>query len=627
MAGTPNALTAAQTLALARALQTRGQHAEAERLCRAAMAAEPGNFHALLAVGTFCLERRTFDEAASVLARAAAADPGSAIAHYRLGQALSALGRFEAAKTAFESAIACNPQSAESHGDLGNTLSALGRRDEAIARLKTALALAPGRAETENDLGAALAAGAREAEAIVHFDRAVALKPDYAPALQNLANALSAAGRHAEAVSRFEALVTIDPAMLAAHCGLGYALQMSDRSQEALDAYERALAIDPGCADAIRGRGFARQSLGALSEARADFEMAVKLAPRMPAYHRALAEAKTFGPGDAQIAAMLALAERMEEFPAAQQIELHFALAKAHQDLGEMERALDHLLAGNAMKRRDIDYDEAATLTMFRHIAQVFTPELLADVPGRGDPSGVPVFILGMPRSGSTLVEQILASHPRVVGGGELHHLNSAAKAFRGADVRAYFPEVARHLSPAQWRDFGGRYLEKLGAPADAARMTDKMPANFRFIGLIRMALPGARIIHTIRDPMDTCMSCFAKLFAGSQPYTYNLAELGRYFREYSALMAHWRRALPPGAMLEVRYEDLVRSFEPEARRIVDYCGLEWDRRVLDFHRTARPVRTASVTQVRQPIYATAIGRWKSYEMMLQPLTDELSIG
>ncbi|HTQ15243.1 MAG TPA: tetratricopeptide repeat protein [Rhizomicrobium sp.] len=594
MAGTSNARDSEQALALAEALSGQGRHAEAGALVR----------------------------------RVLALDPRSGRARHLNGLVLARTGRFAQAVTELEEAIALDPGSAAAQGDLGNVLSALGRTQEAIARFETALAIAPDRAETENDLGVALASAGREFEAVAHFERAATLAPRFAPAQKNLANAYAATGRHEQAATHFGKLLELEPGLVAAHCGLGYALQMSDRPDEALVAYENALALDPHCADAYRGRGFSRQSLGDLQGARADFETALGLAPGVPAHHRALAESKTFGPDDPQLAKMRALAAGMDGFARTQQIELHFALAKAAQDLGRQGEALEHLLAGNALKRRSTEYDEDATLTMFRHIAEVFSAELLAHARGAGDPSDRPVFILGMPRSGSTLVEQILASHPKVFGGGELPYLNSIAKSFRGADVRAYFPEVAKHLSPARWRELGGGYLEKLDAraPAGFARVTDKMPANFRYIGLIRMALPNARIVHTLRDPVDTCMSCFGKLFAGSQPYAYDLGELGRYYRAYRRLMDHWRSALPRGAMLEIRYEDLVGDLETGARRIVEYCGLEWDPRCLNFHETARPVRTASVTQVRQPIYGAAIGRWKPYEMMLRPLMDELSI-
>ena len=319
------------------------------------------------------------------------------------------------------------------------------------------------------------------------------------------------------------------------------------------------------------------------------------------------------------------LAKDMSALAVEQQIELHFALGKASADLAQYERSFEHYRQGNTLKRPRIDYDETATLDMFPHIEEVFSAELIRRTEGLGDPSAVPILIVGMPRSGTTLTEQMLASHPAVHGAGELKWLNQMARQFRGRDVRGFFPEVARTLSAEQLRELGRTYVARLREQsATALRVTDKLPMNFRFAGLIHMMLPNAKIIHTRRHPLDTCLSCFTKNFGGAINYAYDLGELGRYWRAYDKMMAHWRAVLPEGVMLDVQYEDLVRDFEAQARRIVAFCGLDWDARCLAFHQTVRPVRTASVTQVRQPIYATSIERWRVYEPWLGPLLGEL---
>jgi hypothetical protein len=223
-----------------------------------------------------------------------------------------------------------------------------------------------------------------------------------------------------------------------------------------------------------------------------------------------------------------------------------------------------------------------------------------------------------MPRSGTTLTEQILASHPRVFGAGELRFMENAAMAI------APFPEAAASMTDEALREFGNEYVAQVRALAPAAaRVVDKMPANFRFVGLIHRALPNAKIIHVYRDPVDTCMSCYAQLFAGL-PYAYDLGELGRYYRGYATLMAHWRRVLPPGAMIEVKYERLIADLRGEAQRLLAYCELEWDERCLQFHKTRRAVRTASFAQVRRPIYRDSVGRWEAHREALRPLLDAL---
>jgi hypothetical protein len=248
---------------------------------------------------------------------------------------------------------------------------------------------------------------------------------------------------------------------------------------------------------------------------------------------------------------------------------------------------------------------------------------------GAGHASALPVFIVGMPRSGTTLIEQILASHPQVFGAGELPDLgDAAARLSEPGDANGAFPEIVASLPDEVLRQVGARYADAAGARAPMAeRVTDKMPLNFYFVGLIHLALPNARIIHASRDPLDTCLSCFATLFTGDHRVAYELSELGRYYKAYEGLMEHWRRVLPDGVMLEVRYEDVVADVGREARRIVAHCGLSWDDTCLRFHGSPRPVRTASAAQVRRPIYDSSVGRWRAYDKLLLPLIEALGTG
>jgi hypothetical protein len=323
------------------------------------------------------------------------------------------------------------------------------------------------------------------------------------------------------------------------------------------------------------------------------------------------------------------LSEQLGNVPYQDRVHLHFALAKAYDDLGQHDCSFCHQLKGNALKRRQIVYDEGNTLGMFARTRAIFDKQLMHRMRTVGEPSPLPVFIVGMPRSGTSLAEQILASHPKVFGAGEFPDFPElATAALRPRNSReTSFPEVIPHISADQFRTLGERYCKQLAALAPTAtRITDKMMINFRFTGLINLALPNARIIHTRRDPVDTCLSCFSILFTGSQPHTYDLAELGRYYRAYDRLMAHWREVLPEGAMLEVRYEELVADLEGQARRMIAHCGLEWDPACLNFHKNDRPVRTASALQVRQPIYQTSVGRWRPQDELLGPLLEGLGL-
>ncbi len=290
---------------------------------------------------------------------------------------------------------------------------------------------------------------------------------------------------------------------------------------------------------------------------------------------------------------------------------IHFALGKALDDVGEYERAFEQWLMGNALIRRELAYDELEQERSFRRIIETFDPKLFERFATAGDSSRVPLFILGMPRSGSTLVEQIIASHPAVHGAGETMYLDAVAKSVTGRDGQSVlYPQYVLRLDDAGVHRLGQAYLAGLPPlPDGKTRVTDKTPGNFWYVGLIRLILPHARIIHTTRDPVDTCVSCFSKLFASGQTYSYDLAELGRYFRWYSELMDHWRAILPAGAMLDVAYEDVVDNLEAQARRLLDFCGLPWDAACLSFHETDRPVSTASSIQVRQPLYRSSVAR------------------
>jgi tetratricopeptide (TPR) repeat protein len=368
------------------------------------------------------------------------------------------------------------------------------------------------------------------------------------------------------------------------------------------------------------------KELGQLDAAQQAYLKALDLDPKVAGVYVNLADSKKFAPGDPHLAAIEALAAQADGLSKTDRLQLDYALGKAYADLKDHRRSFEHLLRGAAAKRATIVYDEAATMALFDRIEQVFTRELIAAAAGGGDPARRPIFIIGMPRSGTTLVEQILASHPTVHGAGELQTLNDVVLTVRGPDGNTLpYPDFVPSLDATALKAIGQRYLALVRELApQAERVTDKMPSNYYFAGLVHLALPNAKIIHTLRDPVDTCISCFSKLFSAEQNHTYDLAELGRYHRRYEQLMAHWRRVLPPDRMLEVRYEDVVADLDGQARRIIAYCGLPWDDRCLAFHETDRPVRTASATQVRQPIYTSAIGRWKVYEEFLGPLLREL---
>ncbi len=559
-------------------------------------------------------EQGRLAEAGELYQTALRLDPGHDRALYNFGLVRMRSGRLDEALGHFSKAIEQNPDFAEAHNAAGIALRMSGRYREAIAHYQKSLAIKPGYAEAENNLGLALRELEHYEEAAAHHRKALALKPDYPEAENNLGAALAALGRYEEAAAHYRKAVSLRPDFAEAYSNLGIALQPLDRHDDALAQFDKALALKPDLAEAYYGRGIALKTLGRLEEGRRAVETAVDLAPRKAEFFGSLVQSKLLVDGDPHRVAIEALARDMVSLPEVEQIHLHFALGRVYADLGQYERSFRHLVDGNALKRRRVAYDEAAALGEIERIRASFGAEPIRRGTGLGDPSPVPVFIVGMPRSGTTLVEQILASHPQVHGGGERRDFEVA---IAGLDHPAADGEDLRRV--------GARYVERVRAlKPGAARITDKMPGNFRFAGLIHLALPNARIIHVRRDPVDTCLSCFSILFGGDLPYAYDLGELGRYYRAYASLMAHWRAVLPEGVMLEVEYEALVADFEPQARRIVGHCGLDWDDACLDFHRTQRPVWTASAIQVRRPIYDSSVGRSRPYQGMLGPLLAAL---
>jgi tetratricopeptide (TPR) repeat protein len=457
-------------------------------------------------------------------------------------------------------------------------------------------------------------------DAVDYLRQASKAAPASEPIRCDLGQALLLLGRYQEALNCFRAVLRAQPENVAALSGAGNALNILGRTKEALTAFRKLRTLAPQNAEAYFGMASAHLQTGNTSAARTELEHAITLAPTRATYHRALAELERFMENDPRLGALEALVREEDDVPDDQKVELHFALAKACDDLQRCDDSFAHLKKGNAIRRGMVSYDERAVADIFQRMKDVFSAGVLGDA--KGDPSSTPIFIVGMPRSGTTLIEQILSSDLSVQGLGELTYIQDLiVEGFAGSN----YPDSAAALTEEARAKFGAAYLEQLGTfPRDVERVVDKFPGNFQHIGLIHLALPNARIIHMRRDPMDTCFSCYSKLFLNGLNYAYDLGELGRYYRLYDSLMAHWRRVLPEGAMLDVQYETLVRDFESEARRIVEYCGLTWNERFLSFHENDRAVRTASQMQVRQPLFANAIGRWKNYESHLTTLRDAL---
>jgi tetratricopeptide (TPR) repeat protein len=653
----PRIATPLQALRTASLLHAQGRIRDAERGFQWVLASDDHNYEALYRLGLIRIQQARFGDAAKLLRRASKVDRGSADAVHYLGVAFAGLGRYEEGVSCYEKALALKPDLAEAHNNLAHSLQSLGRNDDALVHYRQALSAKADYPEANNNLGTALETLGRSEEAVAHYRAALARRPAYVAARKNLGHLLGVLGRHEEAVSHYEQALAQQPGDLDCHVGVGELYLALDRPDEALAQYRAALERDAACVTAHIGIGNVCRSLGQIEAAISHYrravalapadvtarselgeallasgqmaaagremERAVELAPRKAGHYWNLVNARRVTVDDPHLAAMERLSRETDRLEAEERIDLHFALGKALADIGDQRRSFDHILQGNALKRQRVVYDEPGTLGRLERIRATFTAGLMREKACPGNPSAAPIFIVGLPRSGTTLIEQIIASHPGVFGAGELRDMARLAERLSGPDG-AQFPEAVATMPPDELRRLGSDYLRGIRRRApDALRITDKMPGNFALVGLIRLALPNARIIHACRDVRDAALSCFSILFSRGHAYSYERAELGRYCRAHLRVMAHWREVLPD-AFLEVRYEDVVDDLESQARRIIAYCGLEWDDACLDFHRTQRPVHTASATQVRQPIYRGSIGRWRVHEPCLRPLLDAL---
>ena len=639
-----------------------GKTAEAIDHLRRAVALKPevALYHANL--GEMCRLAGRIDEAIAAGRRAIEINPKYAGALSNLGIALFDQGKFEEALGFYDRAIAQDSSFAQAYSNRGNALQRLKRFAEAENDYRRAIELQPSFADAWNNLGTCLRELKRPKEAETVYRKALEFNANNPDTLDNLALALKDLERLDEAVDLMRRALTIEARDEKLHVHLATVLLDQHKFDEAAAAneraltlnannhdavnlagriafergdlaaalanYRRALALKPDLADAYNNMGNVLKELGQLQEAQDAYLAANRIDPNIAGVYVNLADLKKFAPGDPHLATMEALAAKTESLSKTDRLQLDFALGKAYSDLKDYPRAFAHLLAGNAAKRATVSYDETSIFALFDRIEATFTRELIAKKAGSGDPSAMPIFVIGMPRSGTTLVEQIIASHPMVYGAGELQAFNDVILALRGPDGDAIpYPNFAPSLDASALRQIGARYLSAVRKLAPSGeRVTDKMPSNYYFAGLIHLALPNAKIIHTVRNPVDTCLSCFSKLFTAEQNHTYDLVELGRYYKRYERLMAHWRRVLPAQSILDVRYEDVVADLEGQARRIVAYCGLPWDERCLSFHKTGRAVRTASASQVRLPIYKSAVGRWRAYEKHLGPLLSALDV-
>ena len=506
----------------------------------------------------------------------------------------------------------------------GATLTQLDKAKEALIILDRALALNPGYADAHCNRGFALLGTDDEGKALISFKTALHHRPEYAEAHVGIARVYRELHKLDDAETEILKAIEIDPELAEAHSVMGSILVSNGHSDKGKLAFNRALEIDSESTSAQLGLGNIKLEEGHLDEAEEIFRTVMASEKETSSALFNLVQSRKTKKGDPEVVLMEEEAKKLGEVSDGKATYMNFALGKMYDDLGESDKAFPHFIEGCRLKRKTLEYDSKQKEQNFKRIAEVFSKDFIKEHKGKGNKSKTPIFVLGMPRSGSTLTEQIISSHPDVFGAGELFEMLEVAGQ-NSATGEFNFPENMVDLTPDRIKAMGKEYLANVQAKdPEAKKITDKMPANFSNIGLIHLILPKAKIVHIHRHPLDTCISCFTRMFAYNQNQTYNLKELGLFYKGYNDLMKHWRTILPKGSIYDIRYEDLVEDTEGQARSLLEYCDLEWDDQCLEFHKNKRSIRTASVTQVRQPIYKTSLARWKKYEKFLYPLTEGL---
>jgi tetratricopeptide (TPR) repeat protein len=612
---------------LAEICRQKGLLAQAEQAAQRAVAADPTLTAAWNNLGIILQESGKLEASLECLQKVVALQPDSAESHNNLANTYKRMGQQELAQRSYQRALELHPNYAEAHSNLAFLYNEQGRFDEASAAARMAIEINPQLVDAYLNLAEVEVSRSRLEDALRWLSSLQTFAPRHAGGLLARAQVLRKLGRDDDALQCAQESVTEAPDNASAHNTLGQILQGLGQHEAALAAYERAISL-PGVVaeDALIACAATLMERGDKDAALVAYERVLQRFPNSTKAMAARVDAKKFVTGDADVALMEAALVKSDKLSINEQMNLHFALGKAYLDIGDSPQAFVHLDQGNAVKRATFSYDSVATAGWMEGIAAAFTPALMQQVGQVGAASELPVFIVGMPRSGTTLVEQILASHAQVQGAGELSALRLAV------DKQGAFPASVAHFDAGKLARIGHDYLAQVQKllPTDAAtpvlRLVDKMPANFLYAALIPLILPGARIIHCRRDPVDTCLSCYSKNFFGEQLFAYQQEELGQFHLAYQALMARLRPLLPPQRFIEVDYEAVVDDLETQARRLIEFVGLAWDPACLDFHQTSRVVRTASVAQVRQPIYSSSKGRWRKHAAQLQPLLKALGV-
>lgn len=550
--------------------------------------------------------------------------PANPIAHMNLGLALAGTAGPEEALEHFQRAADLAPTNAVVHLNLSNVLLDLGNVERALGEAEAAVRLDPRFPAAHCARAQALNRANRGLLAIGAYQQAIKIDPGYAPAHNALGGLYQKRGQYVDAEAHLRKAFHLHPGDDEYALDLARILALLARLPEAVEVCRTLEAEKPEAPESYRAHAEMLLQAGQFDEAREILSRLRKVNPDPAGYFDLMAQDRSREIDDEDLAA----AKTRILDPAItspEKVRLCFSVASVLDRRRDFDGAFDYYCQGNSIRNAESDYDFEDISDHFRRLTETFDESFFDARKNIGVADDKPVFIVGMPRSGTSLVEQILASHPEVAGGGERDDMNVLADDL--ADMlggTTPYPECTVGIDGKLAHHLACDYLAKDSDQSGSARrVTDKMPANFLHLGVIALLFPGARVIHCTRDPMAICFSIFTQTFAGRTSYAYNMDRLGHFYGLYVRLMDHWRKVCPL-PMLDVQYADLIADQEGKSREIIEFCGLDWDDGILDFHKTRRPVRTASLWQVRQPIYTSAIDRWRSFERHLAPLKAAL---
>ncbi|MDA9052792.1 sulfotransferase [Planktomarina temperata] len=633
-----------------------GQVESAEKAMREAVRLAPDNSVFLANFVEVLRSAGKPEDAIAVGKRSVSLEPNSASAHSNLGLAYYDLGDLIEAEASQKRALVFDPNFIAALNNLGSISKDQDQNDKAIYFYRKVLKIAPNYLETANNLISILIETDAINEATHLAEKYFSQHSQSEVLLRNRGQLFVIAGDFDEAETSFRNAILINDEAPEAYVGLAQVLYEKNHPELALLEAEKAQRLDPEQASAYHYIGMCKAQLGDIDASFASYRKAIAIKPTFASSmlaighlemeqgnfeaarnwfeeaskidrvhlsaHIALSRLDKTNEGSPILKVLEAAQTDSVSIKPEEKVALSFALGKCYEDLDRYEEAFKSFARGARLKRSLINFEPNSIEENTDDIIKTFTPQFINKLRSAAIESDQPIFVVGMPRSGTTLTESILASHPKVFGAGELNFLSklfSNRSVEKSQKTGSLIASLSNEELSLRIEDF----MDQIdfccpGSP----HIVDKMPANFQMIGLIHGLMPNAKIIHIARDPFDTCVSNFTRVFERSQYHSYDQIELGRYFNSYVRMMKHWEETLPVGSIHTVHYENLVDNIEYEAGRLIAHCGLDWDESCLNFHKSKRRVRTASVQQVRQPLYATSKEKWRKYERHIQPLID-----